>query len=93
MKMDGETRLPPRSIQPVVKIMSLSSRSSDLDEWRQKSPQERWAAVEQIRMEFHGWKPDARPRLQRVYRIVKLKWLRHGERRGVSPPWRTSIDN
>jgi hypothetical protein len=73
MKMDGETRLPPRSIQPVVKIMSLSSRSSDLDEWRQKSPQERWAAVEQIRMEFHGWKPDARPRLQRVYRIVKAE--------------------
>lgn len=64
--------MPARSIKPVVRIVPLESRTTDLDEWREQSHQARLAAVEQIRMEFHGWKPDARPRLQRIYRIVKL---------------------
>lgn len=43
--------------------------------WKTKTPQERLAALEEIRREYHQWKYGAEPRLQKVYRIVELKDL------------------
>ena len=39
--------------------------------WRAQSYQDRLAALEEIRQEYHRWKDDVQPGLQRVYRIVK----------------------
>jgi hypothetical protein len=36
-------------------------------------PQKRLEALEQIRQEYHQYKYNAQPRLQRVYTIIKRK--------------------
>lgn len=58
----------------VVKVVSkvpLDTASTDFEFWQSQSYQARLAALEQIRREYHLWKHDAEPRLQRVYQIVK----------------------
>ena len=45
--------------------------SGDAAYWVTKSPQQRLAAVEEIRTEYIQWKFGAQSRLQRVYRVVK----------------------
>lgn len=64
--MDTSTR-----ISMVVNKVSLREQQSDSVYWRTQSYQDRLAALEQIRQEFHRWKYGAEPRLQRVYTIVK----------------------
>jgi hypothetical protein len=55
------------------KKLSESQDASDLRYWLSRPPAERFAALEEIRREYHLWKyKDAQPRLQRVYRIIKL---------------------
>jgi hypothetical protein len=62
------------SIEKVVTKVHLKDQPSDAEFWRTKSYAERIGAVEEIRLEYNRWKyPDAEQRLQRVYRIVKLK--------------------
>ena len=62
----------------VVKKVSLHSTASDAEYWRGRPPEERLETVESIRREFHDW-PEGKtadedlPRLQRVYRVRKLK--------------------
>jgi hypothetical protein len=58
-------------IARVCTKVSLYSAKSDLAYWRTQSYQDRLAALEQIRREFHRWKYGAEPRLQRVYSVVK----------------------
>lgn len=60
-----------RSIAPVVTKPAQSQKSSDFAYWQTRQPEERIAALEEIRREYHQWKYDAEPRLQRVYKIVK----------------------
>jgi hypothetical protein len=55
----------------VVNKVSLREQQSDAVYWRTQSYQDRLAALEQIRQEFHRWKYGAEPRLQRVYVIFK----------------------
>lgn len=62
-----------RQIAPVVRILPLRSSSADADYWRSRPYEERLAALEQIRNEYHTWKGDVQPGLQRVYTIVKRK--------------------
>ncbi len=66
-----ETAASKRSIARVVRKMHLSDAKNDAVYWRTLSYQERIEALEQIREEYHRWKADAQPGLQRVYSIVK----------------------
>ena len=61
------------AIQPVVKKYKVSEQPSDYSYWRTQPYAVRLAALEQIRREYAQWKDNARPRFQRVYRIVKRK--------------------
>jgi hypothetical protein len=54
-----------------VNKVSISERQNDTAYWRTRSYQDRLAALEQIRQEFHRWKYGDEPRLQRVYTIFK----------------------
>lgn len=63
----------PSSIAPVVTKTKLHDKKNDAAYWRTQPPEARLAVVEQIRREYHSWKKDAQPGLQRVYTIVKRK--------------------
>jgi hypothetical protein len=60
-----------RTIKPVAVKVNLKSEHSDFAYWQSQSPAARLAALEEIRREYHRWKYDAEPRLQRVYRIAQ----------------------
>jgi hypothetical protein len=62
-----------RQIAPFYRIRPLRSNSTDAAYWRSRPYEERLAALEQIRNEYHTWKGDVQPGLQRVYTIVKRK--------------------
>jgi hypothetical protein len=58
---------------PAVRITRLKDQArDDLHWWLSRPPEERIAAVEQLRREHHQVKEgDAEPRLQRVCRVVQ----------------------
>jgi len=56
-----------------VRIVRLQDQGTDFLYWQSQPEWLRLAAVESIRNEYHHWKYDTEPRLQRVYTIVKLK--------------------
>ena len=56
-------------IKKVVKKYTLGTEPSDLKYWLSRSPEERVAAVEYLREQFHG----NIPRLQRTVRIIQQK--------------------
>jgi hypothetical protein len=60
-----------KSIAKVVTKVRLGSEKKASNYWRMRSYQARLAALEQIRQEYHHWKNDAQPGLQRVYTITK----------------------
>ncbi len=62
-----------REIQKTVKKYKIGNQPGDAAYWRTKTPQERLAALAQIRREYHQWRYHAEPGLQRVYRIIKQK--------------------
>ncbi len=51
----------------------ISEAPSDAEYWRSRPPEERLAAVEELRRDFHGPHYDSEQRLQRVVRIVVRK--------------------
>lgn len=55
----------------VVRKAPINEQPSDFAYWETQSYQARLAALEQIRQEYHSWRYDSEPRLQRVYQIVK----------------------
>lgn len=63
----------PRSskIRKVYAKVNLREQSSDFSYWQTRPYEERLAALEDIRRDYHRWKYGAEPRLQKVYRIVK----------------------
>lgn len=57
-------------IEKVMNIINLKDKgsvSTDLNYWLSKSPEERVAAVDYLRRQFHG----STERLQRVARVIK----------------------
>jgi hypothetical protein len=54
----------------MVKI-GLHDKQVDFAYWQNQSYEFRLAQLEEIRQEYHRWKYNAEPRLQRVYKIVK----------------------
>ncbi len=59
------------AIAKVVKIVKLGEQKPDSVYWRTRPPEERLAALEQIRREYHLWKYGFEPRFERVVRIIK----------------------
>jgi len=59
------------AIAKVVKIVKLGEEKPASVYWRTRPPEERLAALEEIRREYHLWRYGAEPRLQRVFRIIK----------------------
>jgi hypothetical protein len=59
------------SIAKVVTIVPMGKETNAASYWRSQSYQARLDAVEEIRQEYHRWKKDAQPGLQRVYTIIK----------------------
>ena len=59
------------AVVKVVTRVSLEAPKTDFAFWQGQPYQAHLAALEQIRREYHLWKYDAEPRLQRVYQIVK----------------------
>lgn len=65
------TTPPKRSIAMTYTKVNQKQQPKDFTYWQTRHPSDRLAALEQIRQEYHQWKYDVQPRLQRVYRIVK----------------------
>ena len=55
---------------PTVRIVNLRDTADSHYEPPQ-TPQQNLATLEQIRREYHQWKYNAEPRLQRVYSITQ----------------------
>ena len=60
-----------RRIAEVVNIYRTDEQPSDFGYWQSQPYAARVEALEQIRREYHLWKYDAEPRLQRVYSIAQ----------------------
>jgi hypothetical protein len=58
-------------IARVAKVYRASEQPKDRKYWLTKTPEERVAALEEIRNEHHAGDDESVRRLQRVYRIVK----------------------
>ncbi len=54
-----------------VRKVKTTEQVTEFAYWQSRTPQERLAALEAIRREYHGWHDGTGPRLQRVLRIVK----------------------
>ncbi len=53
-------------------LIEAKHRVGDAKYWLVKSHEDRLAAVEEIRQEYHGWTDRTHPRLHRVCRITTL---------------------
>lgn len=63
-----------QKVERVVSKVPLAADPGDQRFWKNRSYAERLQALEDIRREYNDWKySDAEQRLQRVYRVVKLK--------------------
>lgn len=61
---------PTRNIAPAVQIYRTGEQPTDFAYWQSVPYAERLAALEEIRRDYHRWKYDAEPRLQKVCSIV-----------------------
>lgn len=64
-------------MQPTTYKTTKQQQTSDFSYWQQHPPEKRLEALEQIRQEYHQYKYNAEPRLQRVYTIVKQKPIKN----------------
>ena len=60
-------------IQRTIHIAGLQDKNTDFAYWQQRAPQERLAALEEIRMEYNTWKYATEQGFQRVCRVIKSK--------------------
>jgi hypothetical protein len=60
-----------REIKAVAVIKHLKQADTDAIYWRAQPYQDRLAALEEIRQDYHRWKDDVQLGLQRIYRIIK----------------------
>ena len=62
----------PREIVKVYRKVNLREQPTDFAYWQSQPPVARLEALEAIRCEYHGWTDETHPKVERVYRIVKL---------------------
>ena len=60
------------SITKTVNKVALGEEPKDVHYWRTRPHEERLAALEEMRREYHLWEYGTEPRLQRVCRIICL---------------------
>jgi len=60
-------------VKKTYRKVAIDQQPSDVDYWRTRSYRARWAALEEIRREYHQWRYGGEPRFERVYKIVKRK--------------------
>lgn len=58
-------------MRKVVRKVPIGEQPSDFAYWQTQPYQARLAALEQIRQEYHRWRYDSEPRLQRFCQVVK----------------------
>jgi hypothetical protein len=58
-------------MKKVINKIRIKEQKSDFDYWQKQPLQKRLEALEQIRQQYHQYKYNAEPRLQRVYTIIK----------------------
>ncbi|MFN6233619.1 hypothetical protein [Microcystis sp.] len=58
-------------MEKVIKKVNIKKQNNDFNYWQKQSYQKRLEALEQIRQQYHQYKYNAEPRLQRIYTIVK----------------------
>ena len=61
----------PSPMEKIITKTTTKQQTSDFHYWQQQTPQKRLETLEQIRQEFHQYRYNAQPRLQRVYTIIK----------------------
>jgi len=61
-----------RIIRKIVTKIKMSGQKNDAEYWRAQPPSARLAALEEIVREYHGWKVGEEPRMQKVFRIIKM---------------------
>ncbi len=54
-----------------IRIYKTGEAPTDFAYWQSRSYIERLAALESIRNDYIKWAYDSKPRLQRIYRIIK----------------------
>jgi len=59
-----------RMVRRVLRV-DIDEQPSDAAYWRARPASERMEALEEIRKEYHQWRYDAEPRLQRVHRVAE----------------------
>lgn len=68
-----QKRFQVKSMEKVIFKTTKKQQTSDFQYWQGQPPLKRLEALEEIRREYHQYKYNAEPRLQRIYTIVKLK--------------------
>jgi len=63
------------SIAKIYTRSRLGEQASDFNYWQTRPYEERLAALEQIRREYHLWKYGTEPGFQRVYKEMRLQDL------------------
>jgi hypothetical protein len=58
-------------MEKVINKIKIKEQKSDFSYWQKQPIQKRLEALEQIRQQYHQYKYNAEPRLQRVYTIIK----------------------
>ncbi|OIN97307.1 MAG: hypothetical protein AUJ21_00575 [Anaerolineae bacterium CG1_02_58_13] len=59
-------------MRKIVTKIKMSGQKNDAEYWRAQPPSARLAALEEIVREYHGWKVGEEPRMQKVFRIIKM---------------------
>jgi len=58
-------------IAKAVRIVRMSDADDTREYWLERTPAERFEAIEAIRAEAHGWTDESGPRPQRVCRVLR----------------------
>jgi hypothetical protein len=58
-------------MEKVIKKINKKQQKSDFNYWQQQPLEKRLEALEEIRQQYHQYKYNAEPRLQRIYTIIK----------------------
>lgn len=58
-------------MEKVISKVNIKKQNNDFNYWQKQSYQKRLEALEKIRQQYHQYKYNAEPRLQRIYTIVK----------------------
>jgi 2-polyprenyl-3-methyl-5-hydroxy-6-metoxy-1,4-benzoquinol methylase len=56
-------------MEKVIKKINKKQQKSDFNYWQQQPYEKRLEALEEIRQQYHQYKYNAQPRLQRIYPI------------------------